>query len=30
MRARAAELGGRLEIETAPGQGTCLRISIPL
>jgi len=30
MQARAAELGGRLEIASAPGQGTRLRLTIPL
>jgi ligand-binding sensor domain-containing protein/signal transduction histidine kinase len=30
MRARAAELGGALQIETAPGRGTSLRLTIPL
>jgi signal transduction histidine kinase len=30
MRARAAALHGKLEIKTAPGQGTELRLSVPL
>lgn len=30
MRARAAELGGRLEIESRPGNGTRLRLRLPL
>lgn len=30
MRARAAELDGRLEVESRPGQGTRLRLRLPL
>jgi ligand-binding sensor domain-containing protein/signal transduction histidine kinase len=30
MQARAAELGGTLQIETAPGRGTSLRLTMPL
>lgn len=30
MQARAAELGGSLHIESAPGQGTRLRLAVPL
>lgn len=30
MRERAAELGGHLEIETAPGEGTTVRTRLPL
>ena len=30
LRARAAQLGGELEIESEPGRGTWLRIRIPL
>ncbi|MGY1743415.1 MULTISPECIES: sensor histidine kinase [unclassified Blastococcus] len=30
MRERAAELGGTLEIETAPGEGTTVRTRLPL
>jgi signal transduction histidine kinase len=30
MRERAAELGGTLEVETAPGSGTTVRARIPL
>jgi streptogramin lyase/signal transduction histidine kinase len=30
MEARAAHLRGRLSIESGPGQGTCLRLLIPL
>src|SRR3712207_2996479 len=30
MRQRVARLGGTLTIESAPGQGTCIRASIPL
>jgi signal transduction histidine kinase len=30
MRARAAGLGGRLEIESGPGAGTRLRLVLPL
>jgi signal transduction histidine kinase len=29
MRERAAELGGTCEITSPPGQGTCLRVSLP-
>jgi signal transduction histidine kinase len=29
MRARAAELGGRLEIASAPGRGTVVRVTVP-
>jgi signal transduction histidine kinase len=29
MRERAVQLGGRFEIESAPGQGTALRMTIP-
>jgi signal transduction histidine kinase len=27
---RAVELGGRLEIESSPGAGTCVSLSLPL
>jgi signal transduction histidine kinase len=30
MQERAGELGGRLEIETAPGAGTTVRLTVPL
>ncbi|HEY0638677.1 MAG TPA: sensor histidine kinase [Pseudonocardiaceae bacterium] len=30
MRARAAQLGGRLTVESAPGQGTAISAAIPL
>jgi signal transduction histidine kinase len=30
MQARAAELGGELEIASTPGQGTRLMLTIPL
>jgi signal transduction histidine kinase/ligand-binding sensor domain-containing protein len=30
MQARAAELGGQLQIDSAPGHGTRLRLSVPL
>ena len=30
MRARAAALGGALVVETAPGQGTTLRLRVPM
>jgi two-component system sensor histidine kinase UhpB len=30
MRERAAALGGRLDIESAPGQGTTVRLVVPL
>jgi ligand-binding sensor domain-containing protein/signal transduction histidine kinase len=30
MRARAAQLGGRLQIDSAPGQGTRLTLTVPL
>ncbi len=30
MRERATKMGGTLTIESAPGQGTCLRMRIPL
>lgn len=30
MRERAANCGGNLEIETTPGQGTCLTVEFPL
>jgi signal transduction histidine kinase len=30
MQARAAELGGQLQIESAPGQGTRLTLTVPL
>jgi ligand-binding sensor domain-containing protein/two-component sensor histidine kinase len=30
MRQRAAQVGGRFEIESAPGRGTALRLTIPL
>ncbi len=30
MRARAEELGGRLEVESRPGEGTRLRLRLPL
>ena len=29
MRERANEVGGRLEIETAPGAGTLVRVRVP-
>ncbi len=29
MRERARRIGGRLRIESAPGKGTCVRLSIP-
>jgi len=29
MRERAIQLGGTLDIESAPGQGTCVRVHIP-
>jgi signal transduction histidine kinase len=30
MKRRAAQLGGEVEIETAPGAGVCLKLRIPL
>jgi signal transduction histidine kinase len=30
MRERAAKLGGRLQIESAPGRGACIRLSLPV
>ena len=30
MRRRATQLGGHLDIRSAPGEGTCLELSIPL
>jgi signal transduction histidine kinase len=30
MRSRLAQLGGRLEVETAPGEGTALSASVPV
>jgi signal transduction histidine kinase len=30
MRSRAAQLGGRLDIRSAPGQGTHLELTIPI
>ena len=30
MRRRAAQLGGHLDIRSAPGEGTCLELTIPL
>jgi signal transduction histidine kinase len=30
MRERAAELGGTFEIQSSPGNGTSLKVSIPL
>jgi signal transduction histidine kinase len=30
MRARAAELGGQLQIDSAPDQGTRLTLNVPL
>lgn len=30
MRERARQVGGRLEVETAPGHGSCVRAHIPL
>ena len=30
MQHRAAELGGHLSVDSAPGRGTCLRLMIPL
>jgi signal transduction histidine kinase len=29
MRGRVADLGGRLEITSTPGQGTVLRVEVP-
>jgi signal transduction histidine kinase len=29
MRGRVADLGGRLEITSAPGRGTTLRVEVP-
>jgi signal transduction histidine kinase len=29
MRGRAADLGGRLEVTSAPGRGTVLRVEVP-
>ncbi len=29
MRERATALGGRLEIESTPGQGTSVRVELP-
>jgi signal transduction histidine kinase len=29
MRARAEAIGGRLEIDTSPGNGTRIRLTIP-
>ena len=30
MRERVALVNGRLEIESAPGQGTCISVELPL
>ncbi|MCW5558664.1 MAG: ATP-binding protein, partial [Verrucomicrobiae bacterium] len=30
LRDRAGELGGHLEVHSAPGEGTCLRIQVPI
>lgn len=30
MRERAARLGGSVDIESAPGQGACVRVRIPI
>ncbi|MFD9118085.1 ATP-binding protein [Streptomyces bottropensis] len=30
MRERAAEVGGRLEVTTAPGEGTLVRAGLPV
>jgi ligand-binding sensor domain-containing protein/two-component sensor histidine kinase len=30
MRNRAAQLGGQLKIDSAPGSGTCVKLSVPL
>jgi signal transduction histidine kinase len=30
MRQRVAEAGGTLEIESAPGQGTAIAVSVPM
>jgi len=30
IQERASLLGGHLDIETAPGRGTCLRVTLPL
>jgi len=30
MRERSAELGGAFEIQSKPGQGTCIRVTIPV
>ncbi|MCX6024613.1 MAG: sensor histidine kinase [Chloroflexi bacterium] len=30
MRARATELGGELTVESAPGEGACLRVRLPV
>jgi signal transduction histidine kinase len=30
MRERASALGGRLEIESAPGEGTSVKVEAPL
>ena len=30
MRARAGLIGGRLDLETAPGRGTRVRVAMPL
>jgi signal transduction histidine kinase len=30
MRERAAIIGGEIEIESAPGKGTCVRLGVPI
>ncbi|TMC23264.1 MAG: hypothetical protein E6J33_02125 [Chloroflexi bacterium] len=30
MRERVTKIGGTLTIESAPGQGTCIRVRVPL